>query len=270
MEGTYPILMHGEKTGELVVRHTGLLIEFEGNCTDPGELVRLSVYGDKEGYLGVMMPEDGKLHIKKKLSKHALRDFPVEITHAAPAGMELETPEKDAKNEKTVEAETPKEAPPKEKEQEEKEQEEKAQVKKQEPEKTPEVQEEPQKIKQLDEVKIMEEETCEENKSISSAPQTQKKPAKAHIHLEIEGDILWRPYPMPWSLVSGAALKSAMSDVKGALAASQDGMTLLAIPESLDLPLCKEISNKDVRDIEGTTYHIIKIKDGKILESFQG
>ena len=86
----YPILFDGEERGELEVREEGLMTVFEARCADPGHLVRLSVYGDGEGYLGVMAPRAGKLHLQKRLSRLAMRDFPRGITHAGPAGVAVD------------------------------------------------------------------------------------------------------------------------------------------------------------------------------------
>ena len=62
MSETYPVLINGEKKGTLTVSREGLTTRFDAKCEDPGTLVRLSVYGGgKEGYLGVMTPENGVL-----------------------------------------------------------------------------------------------------------------------------------------------------------------------------------------------------------------
>ena len=59
MSETYPVLINGEKKGTLTVSREGLTTRFDAKCEDPGTLVRLSVYGGgKEGYLGVMTPEN--------------------------------------------------------------------------------------------------------------------------------------------------------------------------------------------------------------------
>ena len=87
MLGTYPILLDDRAIGELHVTRDGLMTVFSAVCEDPGGLLRLSVYGEKEGYLGVMMPDGaGALTLQKRLSRCALADFPQQIKFAAPAG----------------------------------------------------------------------------------------------------------------------------------------------------------------------------------------
>lgn len=92
MSENYPILINGEETGQLTVRHSGLITEFTGRCPDPGRLVRLSVYGGgTEGYLGVMEPLDGQLYLCRKFSRASMAFFPKRIEYAAEAG-EKHTP----------------------------------------------------------------------------------------------------------------------------------------------------------------------------------
>jgi hypothetical protein len=75
---------------------------FEAGCEDTGKLLRLSVYGEREGYLGVMVPRDGRLYLKKSLSRAALRSFPQQITHAGPAGETAAAARKDAAESKAA------------------------------------------------------------------------------------------------------------------------------------------------------------------------
>ena len=87
MDETYPILFDGVQTGTLTLARRGLLTEFTARCDDPGRLVRLSVYGGgREGYLGVMEPEDGKLTLCRRLSRGAMALFPEKIEYASEAG----------------------------------------------------------------------------------------------------------------------------------------------------------------------------------------
>ena len=79
MSETYPVLINGEKKGTLTVSREGLTTRFDAKCEDPGTLVRLSVYGGgKEGYLGVMTPENGVLTLHRRLTRAALAAFPAE------------------------------------------------------------------------------------------------------------------------------------------------------------------------------------------------
>lgn len=103
MSETYPVLINGEKKGTLTVSREGLVTRFDAKCEDPGTLVRLSVYGGgREGYLGVMTPENGVLTLHRKLTRAALAAFPAEIEFAAEAGRKTAAPEQ--KPEKRTEA----------------------------------------------------------------------------------------------------------------------------------------------------------------------
>ncbi len=85
-EGSYPIYINGTRQGELRVHQEGLLTVFSGECTDPGVLLRLSLYGEHEAYLGVMLPENGRLFLEKRFTRAAMAHFPRHPTHAGEAG----------------------------------------------------------------------------------------------------------------------------------------------------------------------------------------
>lgn len=104
MSETYPVLINGEKKGTLTVSREGLTTRFDAKCEDPGTLVRLSVYGGgKEGYLGVMTPENGVLTLHRKLTRAALAAFPAEIEFAAEAGRKSAAPERRPESERPPE-----------------------------------------------------------------------------------------------------------------------------------------------------------------------
>ena len=104
MSETYPVLINGEKKGTLTVSREGLTTRFDAKCEDPGTLVRLSVYGGgKEGYLGVMTPENGVLTLHRKLTRAALAAFPAEIEFAAEAGRKTAAPEQKPESERPQE-----------------------------------------------------------------------------------------------------------------------------------------------------------------------
>lgn len=104
MSETYPVLLCGEKKGTLAVSREGLTTRFDAKCEDPGTLVRLSVYGGgKEGYLGVMTPENGVLTLHRKLTRAALAAFPAEIEFAAEAGRKSAAPERRPESERPPE-----------------------------------------------------------------------------------------------------------------------------------------------------------------------
>lgn len=117
MSETYPVLINGEKKGTLAVSREGLTTRFDAKCEDPGTLVRLSVYGSgREGYLGVMTPENGVLTLHRKLTRAALAAFPAEIEFAAEAGRKSAAPERKPEAgqtpEKRAEAAAPAQAAP--------------------------------------------------------------------------------------------------------------------------------------------------------------
>jgi len=90
MFGEYPVVANGAEIGTLHVSKDGLMTVFDARCRDPGELIRLSVYGDKEAYLGVMTPDGkGEVRLYKRFSRAALADFPETIRFAAPPGLQL-------------------------------------------------------------------------------------------------------------------------------------------------------------------------------------
>ncbi|MGM9546904.1 MAG: hypothetical protein ACI3U0_02680 [Oscillospiraceae bacterium] len=104
MSETYPVLINGEKKGTLTVSREGLTTRFDAKCEDPGTLVRLSVYGGgREGYLGVMTPENGALTLHRKLTRAALAAFPAEIEFAAESGRKTAAPEQKPESERPQE-----------------------------------------------------------------------------------------------------------------------------------------------------------------------
>ena len=112
MSETYPVLLCGEKKGTLTVSREGLITRFDAKCEDPGTLVRLSVYGGgREGYLGVMTPENGVLTLHRKLTRAALAAFPAEIECAAEAGRKISAPEQKPESARPPEKRTESAAP---------------------------------------------------------------------------------------------------------------------------------------------------------------
>lgn len=86
-ESNVPVRLGGEIKGSLTVSADGLLRRFDARCEDPGRLVRLSVFGEgKEGYLGVMEPENGALVLHRRLTRAETEGFPSVIEYAAEAG----------------------------------------------------------------------------------------------------------------------------------------------------------------------------------------
>ena len=87
MEGKYPIMIDDALAGTLEVTKKGAMTVFDARCRGTDALLRLSVYGDDgEGYLGVMVPEDGEMRLRRSMSPLSMKGFPEEIVAAGPAG----------------------------------------------------------------------------------------------------------------------------------------------------------------------------------------
>ena len=88
MNGEYPVIIDGRNLGTLKVYRDGLMTVFEAECDDVQRLIRLSVFSPEgeEGRLGVMLPENGVLRIRKCFSRAALESMPDEIFCAAESG----------------------------------------------------------------------------------------------------------------------------------------------------------------------------------------
>lgn len=107
MEGSCPVLFEGRECGSLRAYERGCLTVFEAEALDPGGVVRLSVYGGgREGYLGVMLPAgEGRVALRRSLSRSALRSFPERLEYAAPAGAAPSVPEPEPEHEPEPETE---------------------------------------------------------------------------------------------------------------------------------------------------------------------
>ncbi|MEE0795378.1 MAG: hypothetical protein U0M31_08150 [Oscillospiraceae bacterium] len=95
MEGSWPVMFGGREIGSLRAHERGAMTVFEAEAADPGGVLRLSVYGGgREGYLGVMSPAgEGRVALRRSLSRAALRGFPERIEYAAPSGEAAPAPE---------------------------------------------------------------------------------------------------------------------------------------------------------------------------------
>lgn len=95
MEGSWPVMFGGREIGSLREHERGAMTVFEAEAADPGGVLRLSVYGGgREGYLGVMSPSgEGRVALRRSLSRAALRGFPERIEYAAPSGEAAPAPE---------------------------------------------------------------------------------------------------------------------------------------------------------------------------------
>ena len=103
----YPIMIDGALAGKMRVERQGGRTVFDAECRMLPGLVRISVYGGgREGYLGVLAPADGKLRLRRVLSRLQLRDFPAEIDSVARAGLKQSAQETEEETEEETEAET--------------------------------------------------------------------------------------------------------------------------------------------------------------------
>ena len=95
MEGSWPVMFGGREIGSLRAYARGAMTVFEAEAADPGGVLRLSVYGGgREGYLGVMSPAgEGRVALRRSLSRAVLRGFPERIEYAAPSGEAGPAPE---------------------------------------------------------------------------------------------------------------------------------------------------------------------------------
>ena len=95
MEGSWPVMFGGREIGSLRAHERGAMTVFEAEAADPGGVLRLSVYGGgREGYLGVMSPAgEGRVALRRSLSRAVLRGFPERIEYAAPSGEAAPAPE---------------------------------------------------------------------------------------------------------------------------------------------------------------------------------
>ena len=73
----YPLIMDGAEIGSVSVHSDGGWTYFDAQCAEVQGIVRVSVYGGgREGYLGILAPENGRFALHRRLSRAALRDFP--------------------------------------------------------------------------------------------------------------------------------------------------------------------------------------------------
>lgn len=92
MCASYPILYENKPIGTLETEQEGLMTVFTASCAPAsGDMLRLAVYGETEkAYLGVMLPGgDGKLHLRKRLTRLELQRLPEPILFAADVSWEI-------------------------------------------------------------------------------------------------------------------------------------------------------------------------------------
>ena len=88
---TYNILHSNRIIGTLETTADGLYTVFSARCEPVLPRLRLSVFGETaHAYLGLMLPEDGALHLQKRLSRLECAKLPSPILYAAEEAAEPE------------------------------------------------------------------------------------------------------------------------------------------------------------------------------------
>lgn len=82
-----PIYIDGKREGTLAIERDGAATVMDARLRDVGRVVRLTVFGEREGYLGVPEPEDGQLRLVRRLSPNDMRRFPSAPEYAADSRM---------------------------------------------------------------------------------------------------------------------------------------------------------------------------------------
>ncbi len=78
-----PIYIDGTEEGVLTVERQGAVTVMRADMRDVGRVVRLRLYGDGEGYLGVPAPEGGRLRLTRRLTPLDMRRLPQRPQYAA-------------------------------------------------------------------------------------------------------------------------------------------------------------------------------------------
>ncbi len=81
---TYKILHSGQSIGVLETTADGLYTVFTARCEPVLPRLRLSVFGETaHAYLGLMLPENGVLYLRRRLSRLECARLPSPILYAA-------------------------------------------------------------------------------------------------------------------------------------------------------------------------------------------
>ena len=79
-----PVYIDGKQEGTLTIEHEDAATVMDARLRDVGRVVRLTVFGDGEGYLGIPEPEEaGQLRLVRRLSANDMRAFPTAPEYAA-------------------------------------------------------------------------------------------------------------------------------------------------------------------------------------------
>ena len=90
-----PIYIDGKQEGVLTAERQGAMTVMRAELRDVGRVVRLTVFGEKSGYLGVPEPKDGRLYLTRRLSPADMRAFPRKPEYAAERPLNREQSGKD-------------------------------------------------------------------------------------------------------------------------------------------------------------------------------
>ena len=85
----YPVYIDGKRAGTLTVTWQEGAVTLSASLKNPGRVVRLTVFGEREAYIGVPQPENGLLRLEKRLTGEAARSFPQKPAYAAEHKTEL-------------------------------------------------------------------------------------------------------------------------------------------------------------------------------------
>ena len=94
-----PIYIDGAEEGTLTVERQGAMTVMRADMRDVGRVVRLSVYGEKAGYLGVPEPDKGRLRLTRRFTNLDMLRFPQRIEYAADRPLDGRTPPPEKKPE---------------------------------------------------------------------------------------------------------------------------------------------------------------------------
>ena len=88
-----PVYIDGKREGALTVERQGTMTAMTVQVRDVGRVVRLSVYGEKAGYLGIPEPAGGgTLRLEKRFTPMEMLQFPQRMEYAADRPMDRRTP----------------------------------------------------------------------------------------------------------------------------------------------------------------------------------
>ena len=78
-----PIYIDGKQEGVLTVESQGPATVMRADMRDVGRVVRLCLYGEKTGYLGVPEPSGGRLRLMRRFTPTDMKRFPQNPEYAA-------------------------------------------------------------------------------------------------------------------------------------------------------------------------------------------